>query len=1043
MAIDTVAQFLGLRTDTPASKCPNGYSPDCSDMVFSVGGMGTRPPLRVSLTMPAAIVFDETFGARDGSTQRVVVDVNGAVWSVASNGTHTQIDSVAAGSSVASVAAYGRLYMAFFNANGGCDAPRQWDGVKLRRVAQGGPGVAAVFTPSELTSDRYPILSISQPPQQNRSSSYFLQSTGPGGTAPGTTVTFYYSDSTVAGADTDLVDAFNSGFPCYVYASFSGGPSEQGPYTVLVTSVGLGNPPGQPRQFYYFTFEVPTTAYIYYAGSGHPGYTANYQRTLAKVDTTTPVPGVAIGDNITISETSNPSWNSDWPVQQTPQSGNLAITQTSVTGGTATYNYTVASGVPPVPGQEITITGTLNAGGALNLTNATIASATGGAIGSFTITGIAGPDYPPASESGTGITAGTEFMIEPALLVLGTSTSPIYGGSAGGFVVFAGTAATISSGDRQAVVFFITDTGLTTAPGPIAKFTVPANTNAIAVAGLPIGPPNVLQRGIALTPANGSRFFYMPLPASVNGVITGSSTLVNDNTSATATLVFSDDALQSGIEIDIPGNNLFQQVTLDTPSGVEWYNDRLFWWGGRNKVTSLLNMEMDGGTLSGSANPLGWTVIGASGSIQQVGSAPAYVVSGPGTGEISQPAAKTATYGSPITQPNQLYAFRLWTNGTVGNAVATLHSASTGFTATATLALAPGYVQVNFDTATPAKIPDDLTLDFKITGLAAGQSAAVRDLQLIYANNPNRNPIARGSYTANPEAYDQETSNIGPGDDNTELRAAFVLEESLHFLTAKGLYFVSAIGNSEPSSWDVKQISDDCPAFHANSVTTGQGWAAWAGSLGFFKYGVFAPGYFGGLPQNLSNLIAPTWKAIAGINNVWNDPAAQRVYVATTTNLLVLDYHEMLEQGPAKWCPWNRAPRWVSSSGFAIGAKVYTLDTANGVADDDLGNIGGYYTFAPFGASMFQKQYDYMGFQISGTGPMTPFLYTKTLTDTPQTLAMSDLEDLIDTVAEWPTLGVKGRLLYLKLGQLGVWFRTEQVASSYQPDPNAPVSGAR
>ena len=1039
--VDTISQFLGLKTDTPASKCPLEYSPDCADVVFSVGGFSTRNPLRVALTMPAEIVYDKEFQGRDGNTYRVVVDVNGAMWSVAADGTPTQIDSVAAGSSVTSVTAYGREYMAFFNENGGCDAPRQWDGRNLYRVAQGGPGAAPVFTPSELTTDKYPILSISQPVAQSRGFSYFLQSAGPGSTAPGTSVTFYYSDSTLAGPDTDLVNAFNSNFATYVYASFTGGPAAQGPYTVQVSDIGLASPPGQPHQFYYFTFEVPTTDYVYYQGSGHAGYTANYQRTLATITTSVPVPDVYVGDNITITGASVSAWDSDWPVAQTPLSGAMAITQTSLTGGVATYNYSVTSGVAPVNGQTITITNTLNAGGILNVTDGLIAAATGGAIGSFTISGFSGSDFPPASESGTGITAGTEFMIEPALPVVGTSTSPIYGGSTSGFVVFAGTAATISPGNRLAVVFFITETGLTTAPSPIATFTIPANTNAIAVSGLPIGPPDVVARGIALTPANGSNFFYMPLPESVNGVITGTSTVINDNTSDTATLQFSDDALQVGLAIDIPGNNQFQQVTLDTPSGVEWYDDRMFWWGGRNKVTSLINMEMDGGTLKGSANPLGWTMVGTSGAIQQVGSAPAYVVTGPGTGEISQGAATTATYGAPIAQPSQPYTLRLWTNGTAGNAVGTLSSVSTGFSATATIPLTPGYVSANFTLKTPAVIPADLLFDFKITGLSG--SAAVRDLQLIYTDNPNRNPIARASYTQNPEAYDQQTGNIGPNDDNSDLRAAFVLEESFHFLTADGLYYVSSIGNSEPSSWDPKQISDDCGAFNANAVITGQGWAAWAGPLGFFKYGVFAPGYFGGLPENLTNGIAPTWKVITGVSNIFNDSSAQRVYIGTGASMMVLDYHELLTQGPAKWTIWNRAAQWISAQGFSIGSKVYELDTETGTDDDDLGPIGGYYTFAPLGASMFQKQYDYLGFQISGTGPMTPFLYTNTLQKAPYTLNMSNLEDLIDTVAEWQSLALNGRLLFLKLGQPGVQFSIEEVASSSQINPNAPISGTR
>ncbi len=142
----SVNQFNGLRTDTPASKCPQGWSPDCADGVFSPGGFATRPPFRAKLVMPTTIVYEKDFQGRDGSTYKLVVTVDGAVYSVASDGTYAQIDSVQPGCSVTGAVAYGRLYLAFFNANGGCDAPRQWDGQKMRRVANGAPGAAPVVT---------------------------------------------------------------------------------------------------------------------------------------------------------------------------------------------------------------------------------------------------------------------------------------------------------------------------------------------------------------------------------------------------------------------------------------------------------------------------------------------------------------------------------------------------------------------------------------------------------------------------------------------------------------------------------------------------------------------------------------------------------------------------------------------------------------------------------------------------------------------------------------------------------------------------------
>jgi len=118
-------------------------------------------------------------------------------------------------------------------------------------------------------------------PAQSRSSSYYLQSIAPGNdTTAGTNVTVYYSDSTLAGPDTNLVNAFNAylagGPPVTLDFSFTGISSPIGPEDVIVTSVGEGAPPGQPRQFYYFTFTVGSSAVVYYPGSGNPGYTANY-----------------------------------------------------------------------------------------------------------------------------------------------------------------------------------------------------------------------------------------------------------------------------------------------------------------------------------------------------------------------------------------------------------------------------------------------------------------------------------------------------------------------------------------------------------------------------------------------------------------------------------------------------------------------------------------------------------------------------------------------------------------------------------------------
>lgn len=1028
--VATISEFLGLRTDTPASKCPANYSPDCADIEFTVGGYGTRRPLRRVVTMPAEIVYRKEFLAKDGSTQILALDVNGNLYVIHADGSYVTIDTVQPGSLVNSVTAYGREYMAFFKNGVGCDAPRQWDGKNLYRVSQGGPGAAPNFTTIAISGDSYDITSITQlDPGFPGQLGYFdgiELSAGPGSSAPGNVITVYTANARAGhfpGGDPVLTSAFNSGNPVNVYVSNLPAQFAQYNGTHLVTSIGLGRPnfAGADAERWYFTFAVDDSGYQNRGGSDR-AITGQYQITQATMTMATPVPGLIVGSQIPISGTTVADYNSTWTVTESLNSGELHITQTALAGGVATYTYNVLSGVAPVAGQTITIDGTLNANGALDVDNRAITTATGGNSGSFTINGFdPSVTFPSTSENASGITAGTQFVFDPLA---------IYGDSTDGSITFSGNAVAMSPGTRLAFPFFITNTGLTTQAGPITKFTIPANTSAIAYTDLAIGPQNVVGRGIAFTGANGGSFFYLPIVPIVNGEVLGTATVVNDNITTLGTLNFTDDALLSGLAVDIPGNNLFQQVALNLPRGVNWYGDRMLWIGEANTVVGLLNMGIDGGTLQGSPYPLGWT---ASGSLQvaQVGIMPALT----GSGTISQNAAQTGQ-GVAIIQPKQAYSLRAWLNaGSIG---AKLTSASTGFQATLGMS-GTGYLTATFSQRMPSPIPDDLTLSVTLT------SGAVRDLQMIYADNPNRNPLARFSYVQNPEAYDALTGNDGPNDDSTELRATFVQQESLYFVTQRALYSVQQIGNTEPSSWDVSQISDKCGAFNSNSTVSGKGWSSWGGPEGFFWFG-------GRIPSKTTAVIAPTWRLVTDITAIHNDSDLERVYVGTkdasgNKRILLYDYHEVAFGGSGKWTPWNRPLNWIGRSSlgtmFVIGAKFFTLDANPGTQDDDLGAIAGYYTFAPVGVSMFLKLYSYFGLRISGTGVLTPFVFAQKLQSVTATLQAQELSTLIDTIAEWPA-NVRGRLMFLKLGQPGVQYSLEDMSVVYQQDdPNAPVSGVR
>lgn len=582
--------------------------------------------------VPPFANFNGITNANLNQTDQVTLalDANGLTWKEDVTNTpgqlalETGIPAALVGAYLKGVDANGVAYMAYSDLTQGISQPMQYTGAWCDRITQVGPGAAPVFTPQQTTSDAFAITSISQPAQQTYGSIYFLQSAGPGTTAPGNVITVYYGDSTVPGTqNADLIAAVATGFPVYLYLAITGTPVAFGPLTVQVTSIGEASPPGQPRQFYYFTFVVSGSAATYYQGSGHPGYTATWTRTLATMQMAAPVPGLTVGNQVTIAGNSQAGYNNVWPIAQTLDSGAMAITSTSVTGGVATYNYAVTSGANPTADELVTVTNTTNANGALNVTNATIASVTGGSTGSFTVNVPVAIDYPSVPEAAQATTAGTLFAFDPGVPVVNTSTSPIFGAGTGGTLTFEGAAGQfITPGTKQGSVFFITRNGAVTRPAPTSTFVIPSNCGAILCTHIPVGPPNVVARGITFTESGqngiaGANFYYYDTPVSfyVNGVrYTSDALIIPDNTSTTATFAFSDSVLLASDEIDIPGNDYFNLIELGSPAWMFQYASRMLYGLCQTKIQNLLNMTFDGGYLptfsSALPMPTGWTAIG-------------------------------------------------------------------------------------------------------------------------------------------------------------------------------------------------------------------------------------------------------------------------------------------------------------------------------------------------------------------------------------------------------------------------------------------------
>ena len=574
---------------------------------------------------PAAANFDyvTTFEDNFGDIYTLALDSNGNFWLenvLSTPGVFTPLfEGVPNNSFASSFTADSRQFIAISDLLSGNYPPQSY-GQYRDRISQVGPGQAPTFTPISAAATTYAISTITQPPVfPGNGFSYFLQSSGPGSTSPGSTVTVYYSDSTLSGPNEDLVTAFNSGFPVYLWFQFAGIPVPFGFQVVQVTSIGEASPPAQPRKFYYFTFTVPSVAFTYYPGEGQPSYIPTWQRSLATMRMSVPVPGLEVGGMATVSGSSLSGYDSTWTISQTPNSGAFTITQTQVSGGVATYSYQLITGAVPAVGQQVTITGTNNADGQLNLINASIVSASGGDTGTFTVN-VSLPDATVETEEGQATTAGTVFCFDPGAALVGSTSDPIIGDATGGTLTFAGNGQFVSPGTRRGTVYFITRNGFWTSPAPPIVFSAAGDTiTGLQVTNIPIGPPNVIARAIVLTEAGangvpGASYYTIPDPVTYvvdNVTYTTSSFFINDNTSTSAVLSFSDAVLLNATEIDIQGGDLFNLVEIGDAAWCAQYHGRSVFGRVNNKIQNFVNLSFDGGYLAnpGAAIlPLGWQV---------------------------------------------------------------------------------------------------------------------------------------------------------------------------------------------------------------------------------------------------------------------------------------------------------------------------------------------------------------------------------------------------------------------------------------------------
>jgi hypothetical protein len=200
-----------------------------------------------------------------------------------------------------------------------------------------------------------------------------------------------------------------------------------------------------------------------------------------------------------------------------------------------------------------------------------------------------------------------------------------------------------------------------------------------------------VARWFGFTTADGGKYFVIPVPPrDPSGQFAiGTSTVIPDNVTNSAIFDFTDEALMASLAIDIPGNNLFRQQVL----GRVWDSSTTasgFFVGRAKQGATIPNMGFEGGYIASRTEYSAW--------MERYrhrwrpycrGLWPRMAGS---TATISQTAYQNQN-GTAIIEPNTRYTYRVWVNGT---SIATLSSATTGFTATASVSAQGTFVQANF-----------------------------------------------------------------------------------------------------------------------------------------------------------------------------------------------------------------------------------------------------------------------------------------------------------------------------------------------------------
>ncbi len=852
----------GLVTEMPAANLPSGVSPDCADVVFIPGAVRARPALTQVMpsSFSANLTYAKSYVANDGTIRNLYLDDLGNLTVeniTTSAGTKTLIGTVTPGSYAKSVTADGREYIAFSDGIHGSDVPLQYDGTNLDRVTQDGPGTPPVVTNT------------------------IIAPTNMSAAATGFTMVRGFSHPNVVQVYTASAHNLKVGYQAII----TGVPAAP---VNFVSSIVINND------------DLPGIATVT-VSTPHglkPGTFVIIQdvspQTVATINTVTrngeivvcvtnAPHNLQIGAQIVIAGCSDSSFDSTFTVANVIDDLSFSFFQSDPTnaggaGGTITIVWPVSStATAPTYFEVIAVPSTTT----------------------FQVQ--------VAYSSGTWTTGAVFFPWDGTFFVTAVinSTSfqyqqygPDAATTAVGLVTPHGQ---VSPGIHQMQVLFETRMDYVTAPSPPVTF-VANGGQYLTISDIPIGPPNVISRIIAFTGADGQFFFYLPVPAMVNSQQVSTSTQINDNTTTSILVDFSDPSLFGGISINTQGNDLPNQIVLDSALGFAFYGLRLITYGQRNVVQSFRNMGFDGGALPSSPTlPTGWIATGSPAVAGGVLATGHYGIGWhfTGAGSIYQ-TAYLDWEGAPILTGDTQYFARAWMSGS-GTAVLDVSSASTGFSMTATLTspgAVGGFVEATFMGSspigaikTPTMIPSDMILT-----LSGDPGVLIDCMSIIFSEVPFIDRTFFASYVNNPEAFDGVSGVFGAADDTRKIMTCGIIRGALAHLTQEPsgrLHSTINNGTTEPVGWTTNEVASNCGAMSAFCMAVsqaddataagGEEWLAWMSYTGLRIFG-------GDQPWKISQEIQPDWDAIN--SGTWlttwclNDFQERRIYCGLPKGLL-------------------------------------------------------------------------------------------------------------------------------------------------------------